>query len=254
VANDIDIIIISYNCAALTLKCIESIFKTHETARVTIIDNASTDNSSQIIREKFPEIQMIENKENRGYAGAVNIGMNATSAEFAIISNADVEYFKNSIETLKNVLKDNPRVGAVGPQQVFPDGRWQRSYGMPPGLGEAVRDIFLITYLDYAFKRFMWKIAPDGFKKGGSFKKVKYIGYSQNTQKTRVRTKRPEFIATMENQLDEVVNLFQTDDFMEDRKLSGEFLLGYHCQRQTFRTKPETEQDESIEAIAVETN
>ena len=86
------------------------------------------------------------------------------------------------------------------------------------------------------------------------FSTWKTIELSLNPYKTRLRTKRPAFLATMENQLDEVVNLFQTNDFMEDRKLSGEFLLGYHCQRQTFRTKPETEQDESIEAIAVETN
>ncbi|MDP1549478.1 MAG: type I-C CRISPR-associated protein Cas8c/Csd1 [Nitrosomonas sp.] len=86
------------------------------------------------------------------------------------------------------------------------------------------------------------------------FSTWKTIELSLNPYKARLRTKRPAFLATMENQLDEVVNLFQTNDFMEDRKLSGEFLLGYHCQRQTFRTKPETEQDESIEAIAVETN
>lgn len=81
------------------------------------------------------------------------------------------------------------------------------------------------------------------------FSTWKTIELSLSPYKTRLRAKRPAFLAVMENQLDDVVNLFQADDFMEDRKLSGEFLLGYHCQRQTLRTKPETEQDENTETI-----
>ncbi|MDP1558564.1 MAG: type I-C CRISPR-associated protein Cas8c/Csd1 [Nitrosomonas sp.] len=86
------------------------------------------------------------------------------------------------------------------------------------------------------------------------FSTWKTIELSLSPYKTRLRSKRPAFLAVMESQLDDVVNLFQADDFMEDRKLSGEFLLGYHCQRQTLRTKPETEQDENSEITAAETN
>lgn len=82
----------------------------------------------------------------------------------------------------------------------------------------------------------------------------KTIELSLSPYKTRLRAKRPAFLATMESQLDDVVNLFQADDFMEDRKLSGEFLLGYHCQRQTLRTKHEPEHDENIETTTAETN
>jgi len=78
----------------------------------------------------------------------------------------------------------------------------------------------------------------------------KTIELSLSPYKTRLRAKRPAFLAVMEGQLDEVVGLFQGEDFMEDRKLSGEFLLGYHCQRQTLRNKPETEQDENVETAA----
>jgi CRISPR-associated protein Csd1 len=48
----------------------------------------------------------------------------------------------------------------------------------------------------------------------------------------------------MEKQLDAVSGKFQAQDFLDDRRLSGEFLLGYHCQRQALWTKPETETDE----------
>ena len=86
------------------------------------------------------------------------------------------------------------------------------------------------------------------------FSTWKTIELSLSPYKTSLRAKRPAFLAVMENQLDEVVNLFQSDDFMEDRKLSGEFLLGYHCQRQTLRAKPETEQDVNTEITTAETN
>ncbi|MDO8334719.1 MAG: type I-C CRISPR-associated protein Cas8c/Csd1 [Nitrosomonas sp.] len=86
------------------------------------------------------------------------------------------------------------------------------------------------------------------------FSTWKTIELSLSPYKTRLRSKRPAFLATMESQLDEVINLFQTNDFMEDKKLSGEFLLGYHCQRQTLRTKHETEQTDNVEIVTTETN
>lgn len=80
------------------------------------------------------------------------------------------------------------------------------------------------------------------------------IELSLTPYKSRLRSRAPGFLYTRERQLDEVTCLFQGDDFMDERKLSGEFLLGYHCQRQALRTKPETEQDENIEATVAETN
>lgn len=73
------------------------------------------------------------------------------------------------------------------------------------------------------------------------------IELSLSPYKTRLRTKRPAFLAVMEAQLDKVVCEFQGNDFTEDRKLSGEFLLGYHCQRLTLREKPETVENENAE-------
>jgi CRISPR-associated protein Csd1 len=49
---------------------------------------------------------------------------------------------------------------------------------------------------------------------------------------SRLRAKRPQFLRTMELELDAIVASFVGDDFTDDSKLTGEFLLGYHCQRQ----------------------
>jgi len=58
--------------------------------------------------------------------------------------------------------------------------------------------------------------------------------------KNRLRTKRPSFLNEMEQQLDEINGKFQSQDFVDDRRLSGEFLLGYHCQRQALWNKTDT--------------
>lgn len=85
------------------------------------------------------------------------------------------------------------------------------------------------------------------------FSTWKTIELSLSPYKSRLRAKRSGFLATMENLLDEVVALFQGEDFMDDSKLTGEFLLAYHCQRQALR-KPDPEHDETTETTITETN
>ncbi len=66
------------------------------------------------------------------------------------------------------------------------------------------------------------------------------IVLSLGPYKNRLRSKRPSFLSEMEKQLDEINGKFQSHDFSDDRRLSGEFLLSYHCQRQALWNKPET--------------
>ena len=66
--------------------------------------------------------------------------------------------------------------------------------------------------------------------------------------KTRLRNLRPGFLHAMETELDAVTCAFKGDDFMSDKALSGEFLLGYHCQRQALRPIDRASaEDESVE-------
>lgn len=63
------------------------------------------------------------------------------------------------------------------------------------------------------------------------------IELSLSPYKNRLRTKRPSFLNEMERQLDEINGKFQAEHFVDDHRLSGEFLLGYHCQRQELWNK-----------------
>lgn len=62
--------------------------------------------------------------------------------------------------------------------------------------------------------------------------------------KTRLRSKSPGFLVNMEKLIDGIVCTFNGQDFMSEARLSGEFLLGYHCQRQALRPKPESDKAE----------
>jgi len=70
------------------------------------------------------------------------------------------------------------------------------------------------------------------------------IELSLGPYKTRLRANRPSFLNEMERRLDGIICAFQGQDFLDERRLSGEFLLGYHCQRQALWTKSDAGADE----------
>jgi CRISPR-associated protein Csd1 len=70
--------------------------------------------------------------------------------------------------------------------------------------------------------------------------------------KTRLRSKSPGFLVNMERLIDGIVGAFSDQDFMSEARLSGEFLLGYHCQRQALR--PKSESDTTEEATENQSN
>ena len=77
----VSIIIISYNTQELTLNCISSIIKTYPEGEVVVVDNRSPDTTVEMIHRIYPDVRVIVTPENRSYANAVNIGMNATTSE-----------------------------------------------------------------------------------------------------------------------------------------------------------------------------
>jgi len=83
---------------------------------------------------------------------------------------------------------------------------------------------------DTAAARFMQRFADRPYSTWRT------IELSLRPYQARLRSKRPKFLAKMEKLLDEVTCAFQSNDYTNDAKLSGEFLLGYHCQRQILKT------------------
>lgn len=156
----ISIIIISYNSKEYVIDCIKSIIYTcyDFIPEIIIVDNNSSDNTVEVVENLFPDVVIVRNKENYGYAKAINIGVENASGDYIILSNADVVYRKESIQTLVSHIVANTN-SICGPQQIFPDGNFQRSFGYFPSIKRALFDLF-------GFTRFVQNSKKNEYEKG----------------------------------------------------------------------------------------
>ena len=114
--NNCSIIIPHYNGADILLRCLKSLLQhTENNHEIIIVDNASADNSIEIIKRQFPQIRIISNKTNLGYAGGCNIGAEQAKNEYLIFLNNDTEVSENWINPLINTLNDK-NVSSVQPK------------------------------------------------------------------------------------------------------------------------------------------
>jgi N-acetylglucosaminyl-diphospho-decaprenol L-rhamnosyltransferase len=96
-------------------------------AEVWVVDNASTDGSPGMVRERHPWARLVEPGENLGYGRAVNLVAERTSSPWLAVSNADVAVRPGALERLLAAGEADPGAGIVAPRLVLPDGRTQHS-------------------------------------------------------------------------------------------------------------------------------
>ncbi|MDO7908858.1 glycosyltransferase family 2 protein [Paenibacillus sp. JX-17] len=121
---DVSILIVSYNTCRLTLDCLDSVFasKTGYQYEVIVIDNQSSDDSVQAIGDKYPEITLITNDENTGFATANNQGMEAAQGRYILLLNSDTVIQDDTLQTMIEFMDNNENVGASGCKVILPDG------------------------------------------------------------------------------------------------------------------------------------
>lgn len=142
------------------MQCIESIYNTckEEQFEIIVVDNASKDDTVFQIKKAFPEVIVIQNKNNLGYAAAANIGAESANSENIIVSNSDIIFLPNSIQLLIQFLKHNPKAGIVGPQQLFPNGQVQYSYNDIPGIKRSLKELLFINTLKPVINNIKFKL------------------------------------------------------------------------------------------------
>jgi hypothetical protein len=125
----ISIIIVNWNVKDLLRDCLESIFAgdIHKAPEVIVVDNASGDGSAEMVEREFPQVKLIASAENLGYAGGNNLGALRASGDFLFILNPDTRLVGDALTRLRDYLLAHPKVGAVGPQLLWPDGSVQSS-------------------------------------------------------------------------------------------------------------------------------
>lgn len=132
---DLSICIVNWNTRELLRQCLHSLPAAVGSlvAEVIVVDNASADGSAQMVREEFPGVQLIANRENRFYAAANNQALRAARGSCCLLLNSDIVAPPGSLQTLVQWLAGRNRVGAVAPRLVYPDGTLQRSCRTFPG-------------------------------------------------------------------------------------------------------------------------
>lgn len=132
--NALSIVIVSWNTRELLRKCLASIYAypPDETFEIWVVDNASTDGSGEMVKQQFPEVNVIENQNNPGFAGANNQGIRQSCADYVLLLNPDTEVLPGALRTLMAFMKASPNVGACGSRVLNPDKSLQIStYPIP---------------------------------------------------------------------------------------------------------------------------
>lgn len=130
---DISFIIVNWNTADLLKNSIRSI-KNDYSFEIIVVDNASTDNSVSMLKKEFPDIVLIENSVNMGFACAVNQGIGVAEGEYVILLNSDAVLESGSVDRLISYMNENPDTGVCGGQLINPDGSRQNSFDNFPSL------------------------------------------------------------------------------------------------------------------------
>lgn len=127
--NQVSIVIISYNTKDLLRACLASISRQYPALlpNVTVVDNASGDGTVDAVRAEFPEVGLVVNPTNLGYAKAVNRGIRGSGTPYVLILNPDIEVGEGSIESLISFMESHPDAGIAGSRLVYPDGTLQYS-------------------------------------------------------------------------------------------------------------------------------
>jgi GT2 family glycosyltransferase len=126
---DLSIIIVNYNTANLLDNCLRSISKADKPKsglEVIVVDNASTDHSFDLVKKNFPEVKIIINNENYGFAKANNLGAKEATGRFFLFLNSDTILNRFSLVKPLKYLKNHPSVGALTIKLLLKDGSIDR--------------------------------------------------------------------------------------------------------------------------------
>jgi GT2 family glycosyltransferase len=132
---DLGIVIVSYNTCDLLRTCLSSVYASQGdfTFKVCVVDNASPDNSAEMVATEFPQARLIVNAENVGYPSANNQGLkvfgfgNTTTPgfhlpRFALLLNPDTELPPDALVRMLGFMEEHRDAGAAGPKLSLPDG------------------------------------------------------------------------------------------------------------------------------------
>lgn len=174
-------------------RCLASLYEdTKEVSfsvQIVIVDNASTDNIAELLKEKFPKVQLLRQEKNMGFGASHNRVLKEFDAKYFFILNPDTIFLSGGriLEKMYSWMEAHPAVGMMGPKVVYPDGSLQLScYRFPTflqpiysrtklgksGRGKQIADHFVMKEFDHDSTRPVdWVMGSAMFVRSAALKK-----------------------------------------------------------------------------------
>lgn len=134
--TDVSIIILNWNTRDLLADCLDSVAQTcgDLDLETIVVDNASSDGSQDMVRQRFPHVRLIANSENVGFARGNNQGIAMSRGRYALLLNSDALLLDHSLPAMLELAEAEPRAGIVGAHLLNSDHSFQASHTPFPTL------------------------------------------------------------------------------------------------------------------------
>lgn len=149
---DITIVIVNWNTCKILKDCLDSIYPETNNLlfEIIVIDNASSDDSVEVIKRDYPQVILIENSHNRGFAAANNQGLDIAKGRYVLLLNSDTIVLDEALERVISFADSHQNAAVIGCRVLNPDMSLQNTCFMFP----SVLNMFLsATYLYKIFAR-----------------------------------------------------------------------------------------------------
>lgn len=133
---DLSVCIVNWNARELLRQCLRSVCSTADgiLCEVLVVDNASTDGSSEMVRREAPAARLFANEANAGFAAGSNLAIRSSTGRYVLLLNSDTVMMPGTLRAMMEFLDRHPRAGVVGCKLLNPDGSVQLSYRKFPSL------------------------------------------------------------------------------------------------------------------------
>lgn len=134
-SHDVAILIVTYNSVCQIRDCLRSVYdqRRNVSQQIIVVDNASEDGTTDLIRQEFPDVTLVTPGRNLGFAAGVNEAARHADAEFLLLLNPDTEILDQAVDVIVSFARSHPAYALYGGRTLKPDGSLEPSscWGTP---------------------------------------------------------------------------------------------------------------------------
>lgn len=208
---NIAVSIVSFNRKDLLEVCLKELVSQKYKNKINfwVVDNASKDNSADLVEKKFPKVNLIRNQKNVGFAKAHNQVISSTRDDIVILLNPDTTVPKGAIDEMVDFIEKNSELGIASCKLVYPGGRLQSNGGDLP---------FGIALIAWLFNLESFGTFPNFHRTDGEYyKNIREVGWVGGTFMTIKR----DLINKIGGLDEKIFMYFEDTDFCYRAKKAG---------------------------------